>query len=340
MKTILLLGGTNFIGRNLVEQLRSDENYRLTLLNRGKTNPALFPDVEQIREDRDQDYLRYLLNRKWDIIIDFSCYLPRTLKSVLRSLSSHPEHYVFVSSCSVYENIPTVMKQETSSLLREKEGEDDDDSLASYGLHKARCEAILRNSGIRYTILRPALVYGPHDPTDRLYYWIHQVNTYREIIVPDAGQSKFSLTYAGDLVNLIHHLIARPAANSAYNAISHSQVSIRQLLDVCAKIMGKNPEIISAPPGAFFERGLEDWSDIPLWLDDDHRTYANEKMRKDFPEVLPDFEESLRATINYYDLKQWPIPQYGIDREQQLKIIEATQQSSPSKSTRGQNIQG
>lgn len=330
MKTILLLGGTSFVGRNLVERLREQTDYRLTLLNRGKTNPDLFPGIEHIRGDRDRDYLSYMLNRKWNIIIDFSCYHPHAMESILRSLSGHPEHYIFVSTCAVYEDLPSVLKAEASPRQRGTEQDYRDNSVDSYGYRKSKCETILRSSGIPLTIFRPALLYGKYDPTDRFYYWLHQVKTYQKILIPDQGTPSVSVTYVDDLVDLLLAALAGGANNETYNAVSRPELSINELVEEASILLGKNPELVHVPAHTLYDHGLTEWRDIPLWVSNDHHTYGNQKMRTTFPDMVSGFRQSMVSLLSHYDDLNWPVPRCGIDRKQQNNLMEAIRKASTS----------
>ena len=102
MNKILILGGTQFIGRNLVAQLLQEREYEITLFNRQQTQPNLFSGVKKIKGDRETEDIRQIAREHWDYVIDLSCYYPAALSSVLEQLQISPKRYIFISTCSVY----------------------------------------------------------------------------------------------------------------------------------------------------------------------------------------------------------------------------------------------
>jgi 2'-hydroxyisoflavone reductase len=205
MEKILILGGTQFIGRTLVEQLQKLNNYDITLFNRQQTQADLFPEVKKMKGDRETNDISQIENEKWDYVIDVSCYYPDSLVHVLDSIKGSLKKYILVSTCSVYDddNDQTPMRVETAKVLSCTNEQRTDRTDASYGNRKAECERILVNSNQKYTIFRPSLVYGPYDHTDRLYYWLYQVQTSKTLLLPDFGEKLFSITYVHDLVHAI-----------------------------------------------------------------------------------------------------------------------------------------
>lgn len=118
MKSVLILGGTQFIGRNLVERMLGIEGVAVTLFNRGRTGGELFPGVERIIGDRRTNDIERIASKDWDVVVDLSCYFPDDLKSTLRNLKGRPERYVFVSTCSVYEpNDTRILRNEEAMIL-------------------------------------------------------------------------------------------------------------------------------------------------------------------------------------------------------------------------------
>ena len=101
---LLLLGGTSFIGRRLVEEILRQTKFDLTLFNRGITNQSLFPEVRKLKGDRNSEDIVNVKQEEWDYIIDLSCYFPNSLETICNSFKSKPKRYIFISTCSVYDN--------------------------------------------------------------------------------------------------------------------------------------------------------------------------------------------------------------------------------------------
>lgn len=322
-KNILVLGGTQFIGRNLVEKLFLDKKYKITLFNRQKTGIDLFEDIPKIQGDRETDDINKIQDHHWDYVIDLSCYYPDALKKVLQNLNPEVSKYIFISTCSVYDNeqFQLPMRGENASLLSCTEKQYSDRTTASYGNRKAECERILKSSGINHVIFRPALVFGPYDHTDRLYYWLYQVQKGGTLLFPDKGQRIFSLTYVKDLVKVIIQALTHESTHNIYNVISYPKSSIRMIVEEAASMLQKDFREINATPSFLNINKVDQWSDMPLWLDCDYFTYDNDLLKKDFDWAPTPFKESLKQTIKFYNKLGWPVPKFGMPESRKLGLI-------------------
>jgi len=322
MKSVLILGGTQFIGRNLVERILGVGVYDITLFNRGRTGRELYPGVERIIGDRRTKDIERIVSMNWDVVVDLSCYFPEDLESVLRNMKCEPDKYVFISTCSVYDpNDTRILRNEESLIVECTHEEYADTTLATYGSRKAECERILARSGLDHVILRPALVYGPHDPTDRLYYWLYQVKYLDELLLPDNGERKFSVTYVHDLVNAILRSMERPTRSTVYNVITIPEVSIGDIVRVTSTLLRRSITGRNVSPSFLKEHGVRPWLDMPLWIDGDHFTYSNERIRYELDLVPTDMLESLRATLAYYDAREWQEPTYGMSTSRLRELL-------------------
>ena len=157
MKKVLILGGTQFIGRYLVEQLLKRSDIELTLFNRQQTNQHLFTDTKKIKGDRNTINNQSFTEFNYDLIVDLSCYYPDQLKQTLKYVPRSLSNYIFISTCSVYDNEidQSELRDETATLLSCNEEEAKDSTAQTYGKRKVACEKILMNSSINYSILRP-----------------------------------------------------------------------------------------------------------------------------------------------------------------------------------------
>ena len=194
---ILILGGTGFIGPYEVEYAR-ERGHTLTLFNRGRTNPGLFPGIEQLRGDRGGD-LASLEGRTWDVVIDNSGFYPRHARLSAELLEGAVDRYMFVSSISAYDNsLPAGVDEYNAPIATMEDPTDESEGPygPSYGPRKALCEAeILEVFGEERTVIvRPGLITGPGDPTDRIRHWLARMSLHAEVLVPG---------YAGDPVQLI-----------------------------------------------------------------------------------------------------------------------------------------
>ncbi len=322
MEKILIIGGTNFIGRNLVERLVDEGKLELTLLNRGITSDNLFPGIKKIRADRNAEDIGERVGGDWDYIIDLSCYFPKSLEQILGSVSTELKKYIFISTCSVYdEEEELILKDELATTQLFKREDYDDDTPETYGKRKVACEELIKSSGINYTILRPALVYGKYDHTDRFYYWLYQVEKYERVLLPNNGIQNISLSYVQDLICSIVLSINEGEDNNIYNIISHPEISIATIVDVASKLLGKSPETTSVSGEYLLDNNISEWTNMPLWINSNYDTYDNKKILKSYNLDIVQLEESIKATIKYYQEMNWHEPKYGISRMKQLELM-------------------
>jgi len=175
VRTALVLGGTEFLGVHLVERLVA-AGWQVDLFNRGVTNPDLFPGLTLHRGDRASD-VAALQGGRWDVVYDLSGYQPDDVARSAQALRSSRLHYVFVSSLSVYADLSEPGADESSPLAT-LEGETPADvTPASYGPLKALCEQKALDEYEEVTIVRPGVIVGPLDPTDRFTYWVHRLGS-------------------------------------------------------------------------------------------------------------------------------------------------------------------
>ena len=181
---LLILGGTRFLGRHLVEAALGD-GHRVTLFNRGLSNPDLFPEVETINGDRDGD-ISVLQGRCWDAAIDTCGYVPRVVRASAGLLADAVDHYTFVSSISVYSDAIGPGADEDAPVEELEDPGVEEVTGETYGGLKALCErAAEEEMPGRVLNVRPGLISGPHDPTDRITYWPRRVAAGGEVLAPD-----------------------------------------------------------------------------------------------------------------------------------------------------------
>lgn len=323
MKTkILILGGSHFIGRNLVESLQYAGEYEISIFNRGQTNPNLFSSIGFIQGDRNDAEQAHLKKGAWEVIIDLSCYFPDHLEKTLANLPSSVKHYIFLSTCSVYNNnaVRSQLRTEEAKLLDCSKEEYFNEEPSSYGARKAECERILEKSGMAHSIFRPALVYGKYDTTDRFYYWPYQVKTENQILVPEGGLRTFSTTYVQDLVKMILASLQNKIPKSTYNAISHPKTSISRIIEGSKLQLSLNPEIIDVEASFLKENNIREWQDFPLWLNTDIFTFSNEKILRAINFKIIDFNISLEESFAFFRGLNWPRPVSGISEERLKKL--------------------
>jgi 2'-hydroxyisoflavone reductase len=233
----------------------------VTLFNRGRTNPELFPETERIRGDREQD-LSALGGRSWDAAVDMATFLPRVVGLSVDALRGAVDRYVYVSSISVYADLaaPPFEGAEVATLA-----DPTSESIGDYGALKAVCERIVADAfGDRALVVRPGLIVGPHDPTDRFTYWPRRIAAGGEVLAPTPPDAPVQFIDARDLGAWIVHATER-SLGGTYNATGEP-ITFRRLVETCRRVSGSNAEITWVPSARLVEAGVGEWMELPLWI--------------------------------------------------------------------------
>jgi 2'-hydroxyisoflavone reductase len=267
-RNILILGGTQFLGPALVEFARS-RGHTLTLFNRGKTNPGLFPDVEKLQGDRDPNKgegLKALEGRKWDAVVDTSGYVPRVVKASAELLAPNTEHYVFVSSISVYKDLSQYGINESSPVAT-VEDETTEKVMEHYGALKALCEKAAETAMPgRVLNVRPGLIVGPDDPSDRFTYWPARLARGGEVLAPGDGQDPIQFIDARDLARWLILGVER-RTTGVFNATGPSQpVLMKDFLELNKQVSGSDASLTWVDTAFLEKHKVSPWMDMPAWM--------------------------------------------------------------------------
>lgn len=265
---ILIIGGTRFLGRHLVEAALA-RGHEVTLFNRGITNPNLFPQVEAVYGDREHD-LDKLSGRSWDTVIDVAGYVPRIVRLSAEVLEPNVSRYVFISSLSVYADFRKIGIDE-SYPVGKIEGESVEKITGeTYGPLKALCEKAVREIyGERALIIRPGLIVGPHDPTDRFTYWPVRVARGGDVLAPQKPEAVTQIIDVRDLSDFIIKLVEENASG-VYNATGPEyELTMGKLLEVSKQVSGSAADFKWASVEFLNQNKVEAWSDMPAWIPDD-----------------------------------------------------------------------
>jgi 2'-hydroxyisoflavone reductase len=218
---ILILGGTGFIGPHEINYARS-RGHNITIFNRGKTAPGMFPDVEALIGDRD-DQLDSLKGRDWDAVIDNSGFYPRHARLSAQLLHGHVDQYMFVSSISAYAETLTVEDDEFSGAYGVMDDPTDESESIygpTYGPRKALCEQeVTKVFGDKAINVRPGIITGTGDPTERLRHWLVRMQAGNKILVP--GQEDLPVQYidAADMCGWMVRMLEEGSGSGPYNAV-------------------------------------------------------------------------------------------------------------------------
>jgi len=322
---ILIIGGTRFLGRHLVNSARA-RGHEVTLFNRGQTNPNLFGQVEKIRGDREKDLDQ--LSGQWDAVIDTCGYFPRIVRMSAEALKNKVEYYVFISSISVYSAFSKVGINESDPVGKIEDETIEEVTGESYGPLKVLCEKAVQDVfGIDALIIRPGLIVGPHDPTDRFTYWPVRVARGGNILTPDKPETPVQIIDVRDLSNFIIELIQQNVTG-VFNATGPShELTLGRLLDTCKLVSASDAKFKWASLEFLEKNKVAPWSDMPVWVPDtaEDAGFSRVDISKALKAGLKfiSLEETVRDTIRWASERpqeyEW---RAGLSAEREAELLE------------------
>ena len=264
---ILILGGTRFLGRHLVDAARA-RGHNVTLFNRGKSNPGLFPELETIPGDREHDIER-LSGRGWDAVIDTCGYVPRIVRLSAAGLREAVGRYIFISSISVHSDLRKIGIDESDPVGMLEDESVEEITGETYGPLKALCEKTVQEIyGERALVVRPGLIVGPNDPTDRFTYWPMRIAQGGDVLAPEKPEVLAQIVDVRDLSEFIIHMIEENASG-VYNATGPDYaLTFGRMLEVCKQVSGSDADIRWAGVEFLNQNNVAAWSDMPVWIPD------------------------------------------------------------------------
>ena len=266
---ILVLGGTSFAGRHLVE-LGLARGHDLVLFNRGRTGADLQPGVERIVGER-AGSLDGLRGRTFDAVIDMSGYFPPDVERSAGLLADAAGRYLFVSSRSVYSDHSTPGANEDSPVGELPPGVPDDEITGeSYGPLKLGCERAAQAAfGDRALVLRPGLIVGPYDPTGRFTYWPVRAAGGGDMLAPAPPDQPIQVVDARDLAAFALDLLERDSGGTFDVVSPGGMLTLGGVLGACVAAAGGDVRPVWVDEAFLLERGVEPWTELPLWTPGD-----------------------------------------------------------------------
>src|SRR5262245_1030099 len=262
---ILVLGGTRFLGRSFVDEARA-RGHALTLFNRGRTNPGLHPGVERLNGDRDGG-LGLLTGRTWDAVVDPSGFFPRVVGASATALAGSAGRYLFVSSISAYAEPLPRGADESAPLARLADPTVEDIGNGNYGGLKALCEERVRDGfGERALVVRPGLIVGPHDTTDRFPYWPRRLARGGEVLAPGSPDAPIQLIDVRDLAAWMVALLEQ-GVGGTFNATGPAEpLTLGRCLERISTAVGGGAKLAWVSDDFLDTQGIQPWMQLPLWL--------------------------------------------------------------------------
>lgn len=315
---VLLIGGPQFVGRGVIDAALAG-GHRITLFNRGRTHPELYPQVEKLRGDRDGG-LAALDGRRWDAVIDTCGYVPRVVRQSAQRLRDCADAYLFISSISVYADLVGAREDSPRHVLEDRTVEDV--TGATYGGLKALCEdEVVEAFGTRTVIVRPGMIVGAHDGTYRFPWWVGRVAAGGEVLYP--AQGRIQLIDARDLGRFCLRLL-EGGQRGAYNVTGPAQpLGFAQVLETMRRVAGAEAEFIGAADAFLEAQQVASWTEFPFWMPGvDWASVAIDKAL-DAGLTFRPLADTVRDTLAW--LRDHPAPQMppGISREREVALIAA-----------------
>ncbi len=265
-KTILMLGGTGFLGPQTVEAALR-RGHKVTLFNRGKTRPGLFPDLEKLHGDRDKDELKALEGRKWDAVVNTSANVPRWVTKAAAVLGPNVRHYIYISSISVYSDLSKPGADEKAPVATIDDTTTEKIDGRTYGALKALSEKAAESAMPgKVAVVRPGLIVGPEDPSDRFTYWPVRVARGGEVLAPGLPDDPIQLIDVRDLGTFLVRLI-EDRATGTFNALGPDKtLTMGRTLSACKEAAGSDATFTWADAEFLEKQGVNAWSDMPAWV--------------------------------------------------------------------------
>ena len=274
MTHALVIGGTRFIGRHAVEALL-EAGYDVTTFNRGNHDDPFAEDdrVGRVEGDRTNDSALEAAAADVgpDVVLDMVAYYPRDVRAAT-TIFADVDAYVYVSSGGAYGEEVVPKREDETALAPCSAEEATDDSMETYGARKAEGDRAVFEAaaeGVNAMSVRPVIVYGPYDYTERVDYWLDRVATHDRVLVPGDGQHLWHRAYVEDVASALVTVAERGEPGEAYNVGDRQVLTLAEWVELTADVMGRDVEVVTAGPRELAAGGLEP-DDFILYRDYPH----------------------------------------------------------------------
>ena len=319
---ILILGGSVFLGIQLVNSALRN-NHTVTLFNRGKRNPDIFPDVEKLIGDRNGS-LDALKGRSFDAVIDTSGHIPGEVRNSAELLKDNAGHYTFISSISAYSDFSDMNIKEGSETCKITDGNITEMTMENYGAMKVLCEEAATDVfGDRALNIRPGLIVGENDWSDRFTYWIHRIAQGGKVLAPDDKSSHVQFIDVKDLADWIIKM-AEAKKSGLYNATGPGEkLTFGDFIDKCKKFAGNDTEMVWVNEKFIEEEKIIPWSEFPMWVPPSEQGISNVIINKAINGGLKfrSLEDTLKDTIEFDRSRKDHKFRAGLSPERESELI-------------------
>ena len=325
---LLIVGGSVFLGRALVVEARA-RGHEITLFNRGVSSSALEPGVTLIKGDRNGD-LSALNGQTWDAVIDTCGYFPRQVRRLLAALSGRIGHYTFVSTVSVYADLSRHGLTESGELGTLADEGTETVTLQTYGPLKVLCEAAAQQAmpGANL-IVRPGIIAGPGDPTDRFAYWVGRIAEGGDVLAAGNPAAPIQMIDVRDLAAWTIALVEMKQTG-IFNAIGpHEPLTMQQLFSRCAETLNPGARFVWVVDAFLVAQGMTEWMKLPFYIPTAETRFAG-MFTKNGAKALAQGLKLRPLTQTSADTWQWvqsrpggATMKTGLTREEEQKLLAA-----------------
>lgn len=324
---LLMIGGTRFVGRHLVESAVS-RGHEVTLFNRGRSDPHAFPELKKIVGDRETD-LHLLKGHSFDAVIDTCGYVPRVVKASAEALADS-DIYAFISSVSAFGTVDRPGIDESGAV-----GTLDDPTVEeirgdTYGPLKALCEKAVEDVfDERALNIRPGLIVGPWDPTDRFTYWPVRIERGGKVLAPGDPSNQIQFIDARDLADWTIEMLEEQVGG-LFSAIGPKQpMTIGELLQTCLEATQRKSELVWVSEKELLAADIAPWQELPLWIPESSTEVSGMQKLDNRKAVgrglgFRAVEDTVRDTLEWFHQhREGTALRAGLDPQKEAETIEA-----------------
>lgn len=324
---LLIIGGTRFLGRHLAESAVM-RGHEVTLFNRGRSDPQAFPKLEKILGDRETD-LHLLKGHSFDAVIDTCGYVPRVVKASAEALENSGT-YAFISSVSAFGRMDRPGIDESGAVATVDDTTVEEIRGDTYGPLKALCEkAVEEVFGERTLNIRPGLIVGPWDPTDRFTYWPVRVERGGKVLAPGHPSYRIQFIDARDLADWTIKILEERVGGLFLAIGPKEPTTLGQLLETCLEVTQRKSELVWVSEKQLLEAEVAPWQELPLWIPESSAEVSgmqkldNHKALASGLRFRP-VENTVSDTLDWFHQhREGTALMAGLDPQKEAEIIEA-----------------
>jgi 2'-hydroxyisoflavone reductase len=324
----LVLGGTKFLGRAFVEEALA-AGHEVTLFNRGKTGPDLFPGVETITGDRTNvEDLAKLAGRKWDAVLDPSGYVPRIVRMSAEQLKDSADYYVYVSSISAYRDHSNPKQDESYPVGTIEDTTIEEITGESYGPLKALSEQAVEEVFPGKSLhVRAGLIIGPYDPTDRFTYWPARIQKGGEFVAPEGPDQRMQFIDARDIAQWVLRM-AEKRKGGVYNVTGEPK-QLNEIFDTITSVTGTNATPVYVDAAFLEAKEVQPWQEMTMWIPASDEKFRGmndtsvEKAKADGLTTRP-LKDTVRDLLAWHNTRDLSTPSaFGLPADKEQSVLEA-----------------